>query len=199
MNSRLFSTQIHQEELSMGVIQVSEAQFARDENGNIAPRAQMYVFNNNCSALVDVYAEASLTSNTIQENPLKADDEGRFGICYLHDGQYRVIIKSENGKVLKELDSVKVSSPLAMGIVREFTTVSDLLADVVLSYSAGRGCYKIMPGEFVTVADGRYSYVVAEEAAVDVHLTTIGGIKLRVRAGDNGTNTSLVRRFCSRT
>lgn len=59
-------------------------------------------------------------------------------------------------------------------------TVTALLADTTLTYTAGTGG-SIAAGDIVRTRAEGFSYEVADSAAVDHHITTAGGVKLYVR------------------
>lgn len=66
-------------------------------------------------------------------------------------------------------------------ISREFETVAELLEDTAPSIS-----YSV--GDYFRVLSGNFIYQVAASGASDHHVTTAGGVKLYVQAGDAGYN-----------
>lgn len=66
-----------------------------------------------------------------------------------------------------------------------YATVPFLLADTILSYTAGSGLVVVSTGNVVT-AD-HFRYTVAASAASDQHVTTGGGVKLYVLPDEDGS------------
>lgn len=64
-------------------------------------------------------------------------------------------------------------------------TVTELLADTTLTYTAGTGG-SVTAGNIVRTRAEGFSYEVAGSAAVDHHVTTAGGVKLYVLPGAGG-------------
>ena len=65
-------------------------------------------------------------------------------------------------------------------------TVPSLIADTVLSYTAGPGKTVVAVGSYVTTRAEGFAYQVAASGAVDQHVTTAGGVKLYVLPGKSG-------------
>lgn len=65
-----------------------------------------------------------------------------------------------------------------------FDTVAALIADTVLSYTAGPGKTVVAVGSYVTTRAEGFAYQVAASGASDQNITTAGGIKLYVVAQD---------------
>ena len=63
--------------------------------------------------------------------------------------------------------------------------VTALLADTALTYTAGQ-LGTVEAGDYVRTRSEGFSYQVAASGATDHHLTTAGGVKLYVQAGDDG-------------
>lgn len=74
------------------------------------------------------------------------------------------------------IDDVNAASAT---LARQFDTVPALIADEVLSYTAGTGKTVVTAGEYVTTRDG-FAYQVAASGASDHDVTTAGGVKLYV-------------------
>jgi hypothetical protein len=70
---------------------------------------------------------------------------------------------------------------------RDFESVTSLLADTTLAY-AGTGTEKAVAGNTVVTRSEGFSYTVAASGATDQHVTTAGGVKLYVLAGESGFN-----------
>lgn len=76
----------------------------------------------------------------------------------------------------------------ALGTPYGFETVPLLVADVVMSYTAGAGLEVVTSGQYILA--GGWRYKVAASGATDHHLTTAGGVKLYVQAGAGGDNAA---------
>lgn len=142
---------------------------------NIPLGAMMFVYAAGTDSLMPVYEDPSLTST--QANPLTADATGRFDLCYVRDGLYRIEVRRPNDRVLFSNDNVVVRSSMTVGATSNFMTVASMLADTWLSYSTGKGRIRVVPGEVISVAEGGFSYKVAASDADDFHVQTAGGIK----------------------
>ena len=76
-------------------------------------------------------------------------------------------------------------------LARQFDTVPDLLADTVLSYTAGPGKTVVAVGSYVTTRAEGFAYQVAASGASNQNMTTAGGVKLYYvnRSVITGTDT----------
>ena len=170
----------------MGLLNLDQAHQALDGAGDPAPHAQRFVYLAGTAALAPLYKDADLTVR--QANPMTSNALGEFDLCYLVDGSYKVLIKSEHDVILLEQDDVKVGSAMAIGVAAIFHDAAELLDDTVLSYTGETGHRRIIAGEIVQVASGDFTYRVAASDAVDHHRITAGEVKLYVEPGANGYN-----------
>lgn len=88
----------------MGLLCRNSIHWAVDANGQPVPHARRYVFVAGKDVLSPVFLDPGLTLQ--QANPMVADSEGYFQLCYAMDGRYRVIIKCPRGKVLTREDDI---------------------------------------------------------------------------------------------
>ena len=63
--------------------------------------ARMFVCQPGTEILSQVFQDEDLTE--MQANPLKGNGSGHFSRAYLLDGDYRIVIRSNQGKLLGEL------------------------------------------------------------------------------------------------
>ena len=89
-------------------------QTALDDSGAASSGAKLYFYTTGTSTPKDTYSEATLTSaNT---NPVVADSAGRFGIIYLGDGNYKVVLKTSADATVWTADPVSnIGTILATG------------------------------------------------------------------------------------
>ena len=133
--------------------------------------SQMFVYAPGTDNLSPIFGDEDLTET--RPNPVMSDANGNFPLCYLLNGTYRVVIRSNQSKPLGEAQNVVVSTP-----VPNVASVEDLLSDQSLDYNAGIGKHLVRAGDIVRTSRGGYVYQVADVAAIDSHLTTAGGVKL---------------------
>jgi hypothetical protein len=158
---------------------------ALDQNGQPVPFAKRYVYNAGTDELSALFREHHLTEMT--ENPASADENGVFQNCYLSAGQYRIVIANARGRHVTTSDNIVVTEA-DIGFVRRFDTVSDLLADTNLSYSAVRAKLRVSVGQILDVADGNFTYRILDQNEPAPHLATAGGVKLAVMSGADSIN-----------
>ena len=70
----------------------------------------------------------------------------------------------------------------------ELSNVAAVLADAVLSYTAGTGRVAVTAGNIIRTRSEGFSYQVAASGASNHHITTAGGVKLYVLPSGNGYN-----------
>ena len=85
----------------------------------------------------------------------------------------------DSAEALQAVGDLKQSRP-------ELATVTALLADTSLTYTAGQPG-TVVAGQIVRTRAEGFSYEVAASAATDHHVTTAGGVKLYVLPGDEGS------------
>lgn len=76
----------------------------------------------------------------------------------------------------------------AIAGIREFQTVTVLLANATLSYTAGTGLVVVSAGDVIRTRAEGFAYQVAASGASDHHVTTAGGVKLYVVAKSDAYN-----------
>ena len=105
------------------------------------------------------------------------------------DSQFSVTVRNKNSELV-------IYSPVGYGVTPgiPFATfqnaardVAALLADTQFTYAAGvPNTIQVTPGDILrTLAEG-FAYEVAASGASDEHVTTAGGVKLYVLAGEDG-------------
>ena len=174
----------------MGTLTHPSALVARDQQGTPVPFAQMSVYAVGSVNLCPIFSDFHLT--VMQQNPVRADANGVFPICYLLDGEYKLETVDRRGKVMETVDDVAVETVIvgAADANPIFATVADVLGTPTLSYTDGEGLRVVSEGDIVSVADGAVSYRVAAAAAGDQHVTTAGGVKLHVlKSGDGALHS----------
>lgn len=141
---------------------------------------RLFVFERNSEVFVALFEDPDLTISIA--NPLEADENGNFPPCFLVDGTYKLVLRSQSGKLLNVWQEIIVTH-VTQNIAgqREFTTIEDLELNTSLLYDTHLDTARVLPGEIVSVTDGSYHYEVASETVTDQHITTQGGVKLYER------------------
>ncbi len=134
---------------------------------------RLFVYAIDSDALIPIFRDEDLTD--MQANPVKSNGIGMFPAIYVFEGDYRVEIVSNQGASLRNVDVVAVRNP-----TRDLGTVSQMLADTTLSYTAGAGGNRIIPGEILQVIDTGFRYRVSDAFDTAPDLTTAGGVHLNV-------------------
>ncbi|GGB26426.1 hypothetical protein GCM10011324_40290 [Allosediminivita pacifica] len=160
----------------MGILNPNDASQLPNYGSQPVPHARAYVYWAGTEVMSPLYKDPHLTVSC--SNPLVADENGQFDLCYVVNGNYRLQVVDPRGREIAHADAIPVHVPKAHGIFKGFETVSELLADHVLSYAPGRGREQILPGQLVRVNEGGFAYRVAPEGAQDANLVTAGGIQL---------------------
>ncbi len=152
----------------MGLLNLGVDNIARDATGSPAPSAMRSVFLAGTDTLAPIYDSRHL--KRMQQNPMEADAVGAFPDAYLTDGTYRIEDEDRHGfhAVIREGHMIADSAADDFPV---FDSAPALLADTALT---------AMSGDFVSVTDGDLTYLVADGAASDHHVTTAGGVKLYV-------------------
>lgn len=171
----------------MGLLCRKSIQRATSESGQPMPRSKRYVFAAGRDFLAPVFSDPGLTRQLA--NPMVANENGDFDLCYTIDGQYRVVIESPRGQVLTREENVVVGSILEQGFARGFATPQEIIDDQLLSYESETGRIQVEPGQFVKTALGSFTYQVAPSDAGCPHLTTAGGVHLFCLPTQNGEVT----------
>ena len=159
----------------MARLSVENVRRATDANGDSVSGATRTIYNAGTTTAVTVYSDVGLT--TIQANPLTSDAGGLFAESYLPDGDYKAVIKDASGVTLDEYDNIGAESTGQIATAYSFNTVALLVADEVLSYTAGAGLF-VVTATTDYIEAGGFRYKVAASGATDENLTTTGGVKL---------------------
>lgn len=168
----------------MGLLNLESASIALDHNSTPVAHAKKYIMWAGTDQVCPVYSDVGLT--TMMANPLVADENGQFELCFLVDGDYKVVITTDRDKILFSQDDISVTSPLSFGTAKTFNTVSQLLADRVLGYGVALGRRRVSLGENITVNECGFTYRVLSPSASAPDVITAGGVKLKVVATGNG-------------
>jgi hypothetical protein len=146
--------------------------------------AKQYVYFENRDVLAPLFNDAALTS--ARANPVTGNENGVFDLCYLVDGTYDVELRNHRDELIARQDGVRVNAASQLGLVKGYTQLTELLQDQTLSYHDAHGKQTIPVGQILQVTEGNYAYKIASLDAAGAHLTTDGGIKLFVQAGQQG-------------
>lgn len=171
------------ERLGMGFLDLNHASPGAG-SGDLAPYSRVYIYNRASDSLAPIFLDDCLQKMTA--NPMVADSEGNFEICYLTKGDYRVVIRSRDDQIVLGRYDIAVQGDMETSFVRSFHSFSNMVADRSLSYRAGTGRKVVRNDALVHVSKGDFAYQVAPETATDHHLLTKGGVKLYVVAGAMG-------------
>lgn len=160
----------------MPLLQLDNTQRALNANGATESGALRYIYNAGTTDIVSVYSDNALSVS--QANPLTADAGGGFAASYLAAGTYKIRVTTSEGSLLWERDNVVVGNDLTLGFVQGFGTLTALLADTTMDYTAGAGVTLVAADDLLRVTELGATYKVAASGAIDHHLTTAGGVKL---------------------
>lgn len=167
----------------MARLTATNVQRATDANGDSISGAKRYIYAAGTTSASSVYSDEALT--TAQSNPLTSDAGGVFAQSYLADGAYKVVVKDAAGVTVYTEDNLSIGDVNIAGYAVGFSTVSAMLSDDTMSYTAGSGKTVVESGEFVTA--GGYRYKIAASGASDHQLTTAGSVKLYVEPMNGNT------------
>ncbi len=145
-----------------------------------------YFYYESSVNLVPLFSDPQLKD--LLANPLAADSTGTFGMCWMRSGCYRIEVKSRRGDVIATSDGIVVKMNGTTGYERGFETLSDLLEDTLMSYSAEDAEWFVTPGQLLKVAEFDGTYQIAETDATNHHLETSGGTKLCALRNERGFN-----------
>lgn len=145
-----------------------------------APFAQGEIQFQDREQLVRLFADPDLTSTL--PNPLVADAEGVFDLCFLIDGTYRILFTDGQGQPMTDVDEHFVRNADGRGILNGFPDFGALEDDLTMSYAERRGSLRVTDGDFVKVLDGDRAYRVAPEGATDAPIVTRGGVRIYVNS-----------------
>ncbi|WP_370311645.1 glycosyl hydrolase family 28-related protein [Sagittula sp.] len=146
----------------------------------LLPGGRMYVYEQNSVTLSPVYRDRDLT--TMIANPVMATPAGRFPLCYLVDGRYRVEFRDRNDALVLSINDVAVADDVSLGSIFDVADVDELLNDRTLSYSADPEYQQVKVGQVLRVAEDNHLFTCMPEDSENYHLMTRGGVKLTYRA-----------------
>lgn len=150
--------------------------------------SKLYVHKEGSDVLAPIFSDSGLTR--MQQNPIIADENGEFDACYLMDGSYRIVIRDAKGHILREQDEVIIRSDVNQRVVTEFSSVTEMVADRLYSHTARQLPFRLTEGDIVKAGGESFPYRVANPAATDHHLETLGGVKLYALRSEHGKITA---------
>ncbi len=164
----------------MSILNVHDPLQVPNFPSNPVLNGRLFVFERNSEVFVALFEDPDLTTSIA--NPLEADENGNFPPCFLVDGTYKLVLRSQSGKLLNVWQEIIVTH-VTQNVAgqREFTTIEDLELNTSLLYDTHLETARVLPGEIISVTDGSYHYEVASETVTDQHITTQGGVKLYER------------------
>ena len=168
----------------MGLLFPTNTNQLQNPSSAAVPGAKLYVYYAGTNNLSPVYNDPGLTNT--RPNPMLANELGEFDLCYLIDGEYKVVVQDTKGQELLSADDISVRSNETNGIAWGFRSVQELLDDVTLSYSQGVGKIQVKEFDLITACGGRFAYQIAGADEATHHLTTANGVKLFVKPIDDG-------------
>lgn len=190
----------------------SIAFLAIDDNAEAVAGALLYVYAAGTTNPVTTYTDAALS--IAHPSPIVANAAGKFPAIYVANGFYKVDIQTPLGVSLPGYpeDNVAVQNTISaagldllddadaaaqratLGLTDAFTEaaatlkdVTTLLADTGLTYTAGADG-TVAAGDIIRTRSEGFSYQVVASAATDQHVTTAGGVKLKVLPGPRGAS-----------
>lgn len=173
----------------MGLINAGTLTQALDANGSPVPFATCHIYHEGTEQLATLFEDPALTFK--MANPLRADADGFFNLCYALSGKYVLEFHRPRGGVLRSVISHTVQAPFSASKVNEFASLDDLLADGVMGYAGSGRRVSVLPGELLRVATGGFTYKVAPQDVNFAHFTTAGGIHIVVQPDTNGRYNAL--------
>ncbi len=162
----------------MGLLNVGTLNRALSDTGTPIQGAQRFVFFEGTDQLCPLFEDPGLTRP--MANPMVADETGTFGLCYLMEGSYLAVMTGPRGTPHMDEAHVTIHSSLSLSKVHQFQTLDELLEDHFMNYEDLRPSVVVDAGTLISVADGKFEYVVAPVGATYYHLRTSNGVKLCV-------------------
>lgn len=159
----------------MSRLTIENIRRATDANGDSVSGAKRYIYEAGTTTSVSCFSDVALT--VAQANPLTADSGGLFAETYLADGYYKVVIKDASDVILDEYDNVFIESAGASATSYSFNTVAEILADTILSYTAGSGLFVVAENDYVEAGGFRY-IVRASGATTHIQTSNVTPVKL---------------------
>jgi len=169
----------------MGLLNLPNSRIALNGSGDPVDGAKLEVFYAGRDTRSPIYLDANQTRMTA--NPMLANAMGRFQLCYVSEGDYRVRVTAPNGEVLYDIDNVAVQASPASLVKSVFNSVRNLMDDELLSYSKAVGQTIVAEGDVLTVIGDEYSYSVVGGTDPSYHLETAGGVRVRVNPSPDGS------------
>ena len=161
----------------MGILNVSVLRPAMEAAGSAAASARLHVFDAGSEIMVPLYRDEQLTHLTA--NPVTASQSGTFPFCYVENGVYCLEVRDTHGRLITRVDDVAVISPFVAEAPHQFASVTELVADLALSYTPGEGRFPVVAGNHVHVTRGQFTYRVLAGTATNHDLQTAGGVRLK--------------------
>lgn len=137
------------------------------------PGTQMFIYAPGSENLSPVFRDENLTE--MQANPLNTDADGYFPRIFVIDGDHRIVLVSNQGKILVDIDPVNVRELLPL-----FADAAALIADRTLSYGGENNTTRVLEGDVLQVKDGGYTYRVAAPFDDAAHIATANDVRLSV-------------------
>lgn len=165
----------------MGKLNVSDQVQMKGFSGDAEPGSRMYIYQVQKDALVPLFRDPGLTELLAQ--PQVANESGRFALCYLMDGRYRVVIRDAADRTVLGQGVVYVGNGADGCPAREFPDAACLRSDQSLSYIEGAGLQKIDAGMTVRLSDSGCIFRVEQADTLSCHVRTLGGVALTIVGG----------------
>lgn len=151
---------------------------ATDTNDDPVAGAKLYAYTAGTTTPVALYSDPSLSELYRLTTPLIADANGIFPQSYIANGDYKIRVTDANDVLLREQDNLVVAFRTDDVLRTSFQSVSALIADERLAYVNGAAFIRVDAGAIIDA--GGFLYEVAASDATDHHVTTAGGVKLKV-------------------
>jgi hypothetical protein len=151
--------------------------------GGLAPtRLRCRVYLKGTEQLARLFSDSALTD--LRANPLNADDSGQFSSCHVLNGEYDLVITTEDENTIISRSKVSAVSEVSMGIAGSFRTVSAMVEDVFFTYDNGEDQHTVVVGDIFQISGSNFNYRILPQDSVDFHLQTASDLKLEVIPGD---------------
>ncbi|WP_420326817.1 glycosyl hydrolase family 28-related protein [Mameliella sp.] len=176
----------------MALFNHEAANRAVDSSGAGVRNAVRCIYPKGSNSMAPLYRDPDLTEQ--QTSDMRSDENGFFGLCYLEEGEYRVVITDPDGRtVLYSADDVLVGNTTPVRSQQDYATLDALAEDGLLSYTAGNGRLKVWPGMRVRVRSTDTDFCVLPEGDGSAQVATTGGVGLC----ETGTRFSSEARFAA--
>lgn len=146
--------------------------------------ARLFVYGAGTDNLRPLFSDSHFTYQT--QNPLHADGSGDFPLCYLQDGDYRLVVTDRRGNVVGERDNVSVRTSAAETLGDSIGTRADLETDDLLAYSEIAGKVAVSEGDVLSLAEDNLTFQVVASDATSFHVETAGGVRFLAMPDEDG-------------